>query len=220
MGDWEKAYEHKMIWNKIQLDLNTEESRPKIAHLKIKYEVEQKESELQDQLRDLALKEKEIQLNKVDIKLKENQLELKEKRIALLKSDNENQTIVRNSFIAGFVAILIISYIIYNGYRLKKRANRALENQNVEIQSKNEELSHLNSELETALKEVKQLSGLLPICSHCKKICDEEGSWKQMEVYIDEHSEARFSHGICPECIDMKFPHLNEQASSPPPTSA
>jgi len=46
----------------------------------------------------------------------------------------------------------------------------------------------------------KSRSGLLPICSSCKKICDDKGYWNQLEGYIQKHSEAEFSHGICPEC--------------------
>lgn len=65
----------------------------------------------------------------------------------------------------------------------------------------NTELEARNMELQAALDKVKQLSGLLPICSHCKKIRDDEGYWQQVEVYIRDHSEAEFSHGICPECM-------------------
>ena len=54
--------------------------------------------------------------------------------------------------------------------------------------------------VEEALAKVKKLSGLLPICSHCKKIRDDKGYWNQIESYIHEHSEAEFSHGICQEC--------------------
>ncbi len=56
--------------------------------------------------------------------------------------------------------------------------------------------------LKRALKEVKKLSGLLPICSHCKKIRDDKGYWNQIESYIQTHSEAEFSHSMCPECSD------------------
>lgn len=65
----------------------------------------------------------------------------------------------------------------------------------------NAELEARNAELQEALDKVKQLSGLLPICSHCKKIRDDEGYWQQVEVYIRDHSEAEFSHGICPDCM-------------------
>jgi len=53
---------------------------------------------------------------------------------------------------------------------------------------------------EDALEQVRKLTGLLPICAWCKKIRDEGGSWQQLEQYISLHSEARFTHGLCPEC--------------------
>jgi len=64
------------------------------------------------------------------------------------------------------------------------------------------------AELEQALKEVKQLSGILPICANCKKIRDDEGYWQQVEGYIQQHSEAQFSHGLCPACVDRLYPEL------------
>jgi hypothetical protein len=57
-------------------------------------------------------------------------------------------------------------------------------------------------ELKRALGEIKKLSGLLPICFSCKKIRDDKGYWSQIESYISEHSEAQFTHGICPECAE------------------
>jgi len=54
--------------------------------------------------------------------------------------------------------------------------------------------------LEKALLRVKNLSGLLPICSNCKKIRDDKGSWEQVESYIKDRSEVDFSHGLCPDC--------------------
>ncbi|HKS28559.1 MAG TPA: response regulator transcription factor [Pyrinomonadaceae bacterium] len=56
------------------------------------------------------------------------------------------------------------------------------------------------AELEEALSRVKQLQGLLPICSYCKKIRDDRNYWEQVESYISRHTEAQFSHGICPDC--------------------
>jgi hypothetical protein len=64
----------------------------------------------------------------------------------------------------------------------------------------------LSARVEEAVAQVKVLSGLLPICASCKKIRDDKGYWNQMEAYIHEHSEAQFSHGICPECADQFFP--------------
>ncbi len=56
--------------------------------------------------------------------------------------------------------------------------------------------------LEAALSQVRRLQGLLPICSYCKRIRDDRDYWQQIEAYISEHSEAQFSHGICPECFE------------------
>lgn len=64
-------------------------------------------------------------------------------------------------------------------------------------------------DLNKALSEVKKLSGLLPICSHCKKVRDGKGYWNQIEEYIHEHSEAEFSHGICQECAEKYYPDIN-----------
>jgi methyl-accepting chemotaxis protein len=68
------------------------------------------------------------------------------------------------------------------------------------------EQSLLIEQLQRALGEVKTLRGFLPICSSCKKIRRDEGSWQQIESYIREHSEAEFSHGLCPECAKELYP--------------
>ena len=65
---------------------------------------------------------------------------------------------------------------------------------------------HFYIELSKARNEVKILSGFLPICSHCKKIRDDKGYWTQVEAYIRNHSEAQFTHGICPECAKKFYP--------------
>ncbi|MFA5042471.1 MAG: response regulator transcription factor [Kiritimatiellia bacterium] len=61
------------------------------------------------------------------------------------------------------------------------------------------------AELQTALAQIKTLRGLLPICMYCKKIRDDKQYWQQVEGYIAEHSEAQFSHGICPDCYKKYF---------------
>jgi hypothetical protein len=58
------------------------------------------------------------------------------------------------------------------------------------------------AELEAALASVKQLRGLLPICSYCKQVRGDHDYWEQVEQYLVEHSDLRFSHGICPDCYD------------------
>jgi len=67
------------------------------------------------------------------------------------------------------------------------------------------ERKKLIKELKEALANIKTLSGLLPICSHCKKIRDDKGYWNKIEGYIQKHSTAQFSHGICPECSDELY---------------
>jgi hypothetical protein len=61
-------------------------------------------------------------------------------------------------------------------------------------------------ELRDALAHVKTLSGLLPICANCKKIRDDKGYWHSVEVYVRDHSEADFSHGMCPDCAKELYP--------------
>lgn len=70
------------------------------------------------------------------------------------------------------------------------------------------EREKLREDLQEALAEVKTLSGFLPICANCKDIRDDEGYWQQIERYISDHSEAQFSHGICPECAKKFYPEF------------
>lgn len=79
----------------------------------------------------------------------------------------------------------------------------------ITIQKETEiENKRLLKELKEALGKVKTLSGFLPICAKCKKIRDDEGYWNQIENYIREHSDAKFSHGICPECAKVLYPEI------------
>ena len=64
-----------------------------------------------------------------------------------------------------------------------------------------EQLASQVHTLREALGHIRILQGILPICMYCKKICDGEGYWKQIEAYVSQHSDATFSHGICPECL-------------------
>ena len=77
-----------------------------------------------------------------------------------------------------------------------------------ELRQTENELRSSNMQLEKTIKEKITLSGLLPICSHCKKIRDDRGYWNQLESYIKTHSEADFSHSICPECARKHYPDL------------
>jgi len=97
-----------------------------------------------------------------------------------------------------------------DGYIARPIANRELAARIaafVRILHLNHSLREKNAELEAALGKVKLLSGLLPICAHCKKIRDNQGYWSRVENYIKAHSEATFTHGLCPDCLPKYFPN-------------
>jgi PAS domain S-box-containing protein len=77
-----------------------------------------------------------------------------------------------------------------------------------------EERLRLIGELTQALTQAKTLRGLLPICSSCKQIRDDQGYWQQVEVYIQKHSEAGFTHGLCPSCSGKYFPGIDPSESA------
>jgi PAS domain S-box-containing protein len=68
------------------------------------------------------------------------------------------------------------------------------------------ELEEAILRLERELAGIKTLKGIIPVCSHCKKIRDTGGSWRQFESYLQDHSNAEFSHGVCPECVPILYP--------------
>jgi DNA-binding response OmpR family regulator len=78
-----------------------------------------------------------------------------------------------------------------------------LEEANAQLAAQNQELQQRNAELQEALTAIKTLSGLVPICAWCgRKIQDAQGNWIKVENYIEAHSEATFTHGICPDCLE------------------
>jgi sigma-B regulation protein RsbU (phosphoserine phosphatase) len=80
-----------------------------------------------------------------------------------------------------------------------------------------QKLAERVEELQTALSNVKQLRGLLPICAYCKRIRGDDQYWQQVEGYVAEHSEAQFSHGICPTCYATVSAELDEMSRNKPP---
>ena len=78
-------------------------------------------------------------------------------------------------------------------------------------------LKTLNLELNEALAEIKTLYGLLPICAWCKKIQNEKGEWEKLESYLESHSNAEFTHGICPDCLAKKKETLQAERNSEGP---
>ena len=119
-----------------------------------------------------------------------------ERRIELLQKDQVIQELqqkrlifLRNALLAGLLLLIGLVLLIYNRYRLKTRAHR---------------------ELMRAMDRIRTLSGLLPICANCKKIRDDAGYWVEVESYIKGHSDADFTHGICPSCMQNLYPEYSE----------
>ncbi len=77
-----------------------------------------------------------------------------------------------------------------------------------EMARSGQERERLIADLQAALGKIKTLKGLLPICSSCKKVRDDAGYWNQIEAYVSEHSEAEFTHSICPDCLRRLYPGL------------
>ena len=97
-----------------------------------------------------------------------------------------------------YIRTLIFICFLTFGYISAKLISR--------LREKEAKQAELISELENALNEIKVLKGILPICSFCKKIRDDQGYWNQVEVYVREHSNANFSHSICPSCAQKHYP--------------
>ncbi|HOP31475.1 MAG TPA: transporter substrate-binding domain-containing protein [Spirochaetota bacterium] len=79
------------------------------------------------------------------------------------------------------------------------------------VEERTKQLREANRELANALANVKTLTGLLPICSNCKKIRNDGGYWEQIELYISEHTNADFSHGLCPDCAEKLYPEYHKK---------
>lgn len=126
-------------------------------------------------------------------------------------------------YVSGAILTLIgllSGAIIFQGFGETNRrlqAEQDLERSYEQLEELVEKRTH---ELQEALSEVKLLSGFLPICASCKKIRDDRGYWNQIESYIQSHSQARFSHGICPDCLRKLYPDFvskNGDAAGPDP---
>ncbi len=136
----------------------------------------------------------------------------------LLKSDNQinelklrNEKIIRTGLIIVLLLGILVLFLIWRRWQLSRELNDALKEQNETIRKINEEKEKLIKELKEALENISRLQGLLPICSNCKKIRDDEGYWQSVEEYISSHTYVKFSHGLCPECAKELYPEVYQK---------
>jgi PAS domain-containing protein len=122
-------------------------------------------------------------------------------------------TIQTGSFLFLFVQGILLTFclIIMVNQRLNAGMTEANELLQVDITKRKQAEEALEEErrrLQQALDEVKTLRGIVPICSYCKKIRDDTGYWNQVEKYVSDHSDAKFSHGICPACFEKEMKEI------------
>ncbi|MCP4153372.1 MAG: response regulator [bacterium] len=134
-------------------------------------------------------------------KLKESKA-TRELPIIFLTAKTETEDIVK-----GF-SIGAMDYVTkpFNSAELLSRVHT-----HISLKRSRDRERDLIGKLREALTKVKLLSGLLPMCFHCKKIRDDKGYWQQVEEYIGEHSEAHFSHSLCPQCVRKLYPDMADR---------
>ena len=129
------------------------------------------------------------------------------------KRGSDRDLLIRTLREKGKVSDFEFDLVKKNGESIRVMLNAVLEGETLtgmivditERKRAEEERERLIRELQEALAQIKTLSGLLPICSWCKKIRDDTGYWRQIEAYVSEHSEAEFTHGICPDCLGKTY---------------
>lgn len=128
-----------------------------------------------------------------------------------------------NLVIYGVMAAIIVGTVTYFKRSMERinadllASNQALADEIRSHRSTQSRNLKLIADLENALSEVKTLTGLLPICSHCKNIRDDKGYWKKLESYLHEHSGARFTHSVCPQCMNDHYGEFLDGARKRPP---
>jgi PAS domain S-box-containing protein len=126
-----------------------------------------------------------------------------------ISKDDTQEFIVENKEGKSFVVEVSASNVTSSSGKLAGRMASFVDiTKRKEIEADREKLI---GKLQDALKKIKTLRGIIPICAACKKIRDDKGYWNQIEIYLKEHSEADFSHGICPECVKKLYPDFQEE---------
>lgn len=113
-------------------------------------------------------------------------------------------TIIESVIDVGILSVYtaVIAYIAVSSYLTEQSAVNRLDK---ELAAANRKLESRNKELEKALQEVKTLSGILPICSYCRKIRNDRGYWNELETYLSQHTDAKMGHAICLDCLSKEM---------------
>jgi hypothetical protein len=119
-----------------------------------------------------------------------------------------------NHFTANFMHVATLGASLVWSFSLTRQIKTNAQRQSELLEHM---VSERTEELETALKEVKTLEGLIPVCSNCKQIRDDEGAWHAMETYVSRHTGADFSHGICPDCVSALYPEYDRRGKQSRP---
>jgi len=138
---------------------------------------------------------------------KEQQIAMLEQETEIQNLNLERQGLVRNVLLVGSVLLAAIAFVGWYAWAVLRRTHRALADTNAQ-------LTQANAELVAAAHWIKSHEGILPICSCCKNIRDDTGEWHGLESYISHHSEAEFSHGICPSCVEERYPEFKSPTPS------
>jgi len=115
------------------------------------------------------------------------------------------------TIIFSTVVATIAAYFVRHKIERRNRELRQLVRRKEALE---EELRATIDELQGALDHIQQLRGMFPICSFCKKIRDDDGFWNSIETYIEQHSEAVFSHSVCPDCVSRHYGDMMEDGES------
>ena len=127
--------------------------------------------------------------------------------LRILITSSESSFISINAILVSLLFVNLVGYIISRRFHTTRRIQFDLWMDE----------KKLRNELQEAFENIKVLKGLLPICASCKKIRDDKGYWNQIETYIMEHTEADFSHGICPECAKKLYPEWVQRKTGSKP---
>ena len=132
----------------------------------------------------------------------------------VLLTAHESPELIRQASEAG-VSAYVVKPVQDNDLNRAISIARARFADFLELRRLSAELQSRNQELQEALAKVSTLSGLLPICAGCKKIRDDRGYWQQVEFYIQNHSDAKFTHGLCPDCCIRLYPEVFNKPRKP-----